>query len=62
MTLWEGMLVTIEKEFSQLNRENFLRHRMISRALSPNNKSVTSRYLDHVRNNFYCSINICIFE
>ena len=24
MTLWEGMLVTIEKEFSQLNRENFL--------------------------------------
>ena len=58
MTLWEGMLVTIEKEFSQLNRENFLRHRMISRALSPNNKSVTSRYLDHVRNNFYCSINI----
>ena len=23
MTLWEGMLVTIEKEFSQLNKENF---------------------------------------
>lgn len=58
MTLWEGMLMTIEKEFSQLNRENFLRHRMISRTLSPNNTSVTSKYLNHVRNNFYCSINI----
>ena len=56
MTLWEKMLVDIEREFEDKN--DFLRHTMISRTISPNNRQVTQKYLDHVREDFNCAINI----
>lgn len=56
MTLWEKMLVDIEREFEDKN--DFLRHTMISRTISPNNRQVTQKYLDHVRGDFNCAINI----
>lgn len=52
MTLWEKMLIEIESEFK--NKEKFLRHRTISKTLSPNDESNTRRHLDHVRKNKYC--------
>lgn len=56
MTLWEKMLIDIEKEFKI--KKNFLRHRMISRTISPNDIEVTQKFLNCIKDDINCSINI----
>ena len=56
MTLWEKMLVNIEKEFEE--KENFLRHKMISRTISPNHRNVIQKFLNYIKSDLNFSVNI----
>lgn len=60
MTLWEKMLVDIEREFE--NKENFLKHDTISRTIAPKDRnnphSITRKFLDHAKRDVNCANNI----
>ena len=60
MTLWEKMLKDIEKEFE--TKENFLKHKTISRTIAPNDSAyphaITKKFLNHVKGNSNCVDNI----
>ena len=53
MSLWEKMLVNIQSEFK--NKEGFLRHKTISKTMSPNSRDNTLNHLNYVRKNKYIS-------
>ena len=58
MTLWEKMLVDIEKEFE--NKRNFLRHKTISKTIAPHDpaNNITAKFLDHAKRDVNCLNNI----